>query len=285
MTVYAVTGASGPFGHLVVEGLLATGVPAAEVVAVVRTPAKVADLAAAGVQVRVADYSQPETLTQALAGVDVLMFVSGSEVGSRVTQHTAVVDAARQAGVGRIVYTSAPRADVSDLVLAPEHKATEAALVASGVPYTILRNGWYYENYTRQLPAFLERGEIVGAAGDGRISAAARADYAAAAVAVLVGQGHENTVYELGGPGFTLAELAAVISDVTGADVSYRNVSVAELAVILEGAGLPAGVASFVAAIDQGIARGDLDIPGDDLARLIGRPVTPLAQAVSAAKA
>jgi NAD(P)H dehydrogenase (quinone) len=285
MTVYAVTGASGQLGQLVVDGLLDAGVPAVDIVAVVRTPTKVADLAARGVQVRAGDYDQPDSLPAALAGVDVLMFVSGSQAGVRVPQHAAVVKAAQQAGVGRIVYTSILRADTSQIALAAEHKATEEMLIGSGIPYTFLRNSWYIENYTAQLPAFLARGEIVGAADDGRVSAATRADYAAAAVTVLTTPGHENAVYELGGPAFTLAELARTISDVTGVDVVYRNVTVPELVAVLESAGLPSATATFVAALDEATARGDLETSDAELVALIGRPATPLAEAIQAAKA
>jgi NAD(P)H dehydrogenase (quinone) len=284
MTVYAVTGASGQLGHLIVDGLLTAGVPAADIVAVVRTPAKVADLAARGVQVREGDYNRADSLTTAFAGVDVLMFVSASEAGSRVPQHTAVIAAAQQVGVGRIVYTSLLRADTSELVLAPEHKATEEMLIASGIPYTILRNSWYVENYTAQIAGFVERGEIVGAAGDGRVSAATRADYAAAAVAVLTTPGHENAVYELGGPSFTLAELAQAVSEGTGADVAYRNLTVPQLVAHLEAVGLPTGTATFVAALDEGHGRGDLETSDAELVRLIGRPATSLADAIQAAK-
>lgn len=285
MTVYAVTGASGQLGQLVVDGLLAAGVPAADIVAVVRTPANVADQAARGVQVREGDYDQPDSLPAALAGVDVLMFVSASEAGRRVPQHTAVVAAAQQAGVARIVYTSILRADTSQIALAAEHKATEELLIGSGIPYTSLRNSWYIENYTAQLPGFLARGEIVGAADEGRVSAATRADYAAAAVAVLTSPGHENAVYELGGPSFTLAELARTITEVTGVDVAYRNVTVPELVSGLESAGLPTATATFVASLDEATARGDLETSDAQLVALIGRPATPLAEAILAAKA
>jgi NAD(P)H dehydrogenase (quinone) len=283
VSTYAVTGASGHLGHLIVEGLVDAGAAPEDVVAVVRTPTKVADLAARGVQVRVGDYNEPATLATALTDVDTLVLVSGSEVGQRLPQHTAIIDAAKAAGVSHIIYTSIVHADTSESVLAPEHKATEGLLRASGVPYTILRNSWYIENYTRQLASYLERG-ILGAGRDGRISAAARADYAAAAVAVATGEGHENTVYELGGTAFTLAELAATITEVTGTPVTYTDVTPAELAAALEGAGLPAATASFVAALDEGVARGDLDVSDADLVRLIGRKSTPLAEAISAAK-
>ena len=284
MTTYAVTGATGHLGRLAIDALLERGTAAAaDVVAIVRTPAKAADLAQRGVTVRVGDYARPETLPAALADVDVLLLVSGNEVGQRVAQHAAVIDAAKRAGVARIVYTSLLRADSSQIVLAPEHKATEQLLHSAGLPFTILRNGWYLENYTAQIADHLARGTIVGAAGEGRISAASRADFAAAAAAVLIEDGHENAVYELGGPAFTLKELAAEISELSGRTVVYQDVSVAELTGILSGAGLDAGTAGFVAALDEAIARGELYTASTELSRLIGRPTTPLADVVRAA--
>ncbi len=283
MTTYAVTGATGHLGALVLEALLERGVPAADLVAVARTPSKAAGFAARGGTVRAADYSRPETLPAALTGVDVLLLVSGSEVGQRVAQHTAVIEAAKAAGVGRIVYTSITRADTSQIVLAPEHKATEDLLRASGLAFTILRNDWYTENYTEQITDYLSRGAIVGAAGDGRIAAATRADYAAAAAVVMTEDGHSGATYELAGTPFTLKELAAEITEVSGSSVVYQDVTVSELVDVLKGAGLDEGTAGFVAALDEATARGDLDSDSDDLARLIGRPTTPLADAVRAA--
>ncbi|MBB5873534.1 NAD(P)H dehydrogenase (quinone) [Allocatelliglobosispora scoriae] len=283
MTAYAVTGATGPFGRLVIASLLERGVAPSDVTAVVRSPEKAADLAELGVQVRHGDYDRPETLGTALTGIDVLLLVSGSEVGKRVPQHTAVIDAAKAAGVGRIVYTSALRADTTELPVAPEHKATEAALKASGVPFTILRNGWYTENYTGQLGSYRERGAVVDATGDGRIAAATRADYAEAAAAVLVADGHEGKTYELGGTPFTTTELAATITEVTGTPVARQSITVAELAAVLRGAGLDEGTAGFVASLDEATARGDLDTDSGDLPRLLGRPATSLADAIRAA--
>ncbi len=198
-------------------------------------------------------------------------------------QHAAVIAAAKAAGVARIVYTSLLRADTSQIVLAPEHKATEELLRSSGVAHTILRNGWYIENYTAQIGDYLARGAIVGAAGDGRIAAAARADYAAAAATVMTEDGHDGAIYELGGTAFTLKELAAEIAELSGTDVVYQDVTVAELTSILQGAGLDAGTAGFVAALDEATARGELDTTSTELTRLIGRPTTPLADVVRAA--
>lgn len=280
---YAVTGASGQLGRLVVEDLLDRGVPASEVVAIVRTPAKVADLAERGVQVRRADYGSPEVLPDALAGVRRVLLVSGTEVGQRVVQHSAVIEAAKAAGVERILYTSVLRADTSTTPVAPEHKATEEVLAESGLAYTVLRNGWYVENYTPQLGTYVEQGELLGAAGKGRLSAATRADYARAAAAALVEDGDENVVYELGGDAFDYAELAGTISEVTGAAVGYRDLTPNEYVSALRAAGLDEGTAAFLAASDEAIARGDLQTDSDDLTRLIGRPSTSLADAIRAA--
>ncbi|WP_199444119.1 SDR family oxidoreductase [Umezawaea beigongshangensis] len=285
MSTCAVTGASGHLGRLVVEELLARGVAAADVVAIVRTPDKVADLAERGVRVRTADYSSPETLSAAVRGADVLLLVSGNEVGQRVPQHTAVVEAAKAEGVGRVVYTSVLRATETDLALAPEHAATEEVLRASGVPFTLLRNGWYTENYTDRLEQYLATGEIVGAAGTGRIAAATRQDYAEAAVAVLTGEGHENAVYELGGTPFTLADLARVITEVTGTEVVHRDLTAEDLTQELVAAGLDEDTAGFVVSLDVSTAGGALDTDSDDLATLIGRPPTSLVDAVRAARA
>lgn len=284
MPRYAVTGASRNLGRAVVEELLARGVPAADVVAVVRTPGTSGDLAGRGVQVREGDYSRPETLPAALAGVQQLLLVSASEPGKRVPQHTAVIEAAVAAGVGRIAYTSILRAGATTNPLAPEHEATEQVLRESGVPFTVLRNGWYTENYTRQLGQYLERGEILGAAGSGRVSAAPRADYAVAAAAALLGDEQGDVVYELGGPSFDFPELAATISEATGTTVRYRDLPVAEYAAALQQAGLDEATAGFVAAIDASVAAGDLETDSQDLTRLLGRPVTPLVDAVRAAQ-
>jgi NAD(P)H dehydrogenase (quinone) len=283
VSTYAVTGATGQLGRLIVEGLLERGVPGTDIVAVVRTPAKAADLGARGVVVREGDYSEPETLPAALTGVDTLLLVSASEPGLRLTQHAAVIKAAVKAGLQRIVYTSILRADTTEIVLAPDHQGTEEILRDSGLSYTILRNGWYIENYTSSLPQFIAAGAIVDAAGDGRVAAAARADYAAAAVAVLLGDGHENTIYELGGTPFTMTQLAATISEASGSPVEHRNVTVPERIEILTSIGLDEGTAAFVAALDEATARGDLDTDPATLTKLIGRPSTALIDVVRAA--
>jgi len=279
MTTYAVTGTTGHLGPLVVRELLARGVPAADVVALARTPEKAADL---GVPVRRADYSDTATLPEALAGVDVLLLVSGSEVGRRVAQHTAVVEAAKTAGVQRVAYTSIANADHSTNPLQPEHKATEDVLRASGLPFTIFRNNWYLENYTGQVPQYLATGEVLGIDGDARIGAATRADMAAATTAALLDEGTAGATFELSGPPITLAGLAETVTDVTGTKVAYRDVTPEELTAILRGTGLDDGTAGFVVALEESVARGDLDVRGDDLERLLGRPATTLADALCA---
>jgi NAD(P)H dehydrogenase (quinone) len=279
MTTYAVTGTTGHLGPLVVRELLARGVPAADVVALARTPEKAADL---GVPVRRADYSDTATLPEALAGVDVLLLVSGSEVGRRVAQHTAVIEAAKAAGVQRVAYTSIANADHSTNPLQPEHKATEDVLRASGLPFTIFRNNWYLENYTGQVPQYLATGEVLGIDGDARIGAATRADMAAATTAALLDEGTAGATFELSGPPITLAGLAETVTDVTGTKVAYRDVTPEELTAILRGTGLDDGTAGFVVALEESVARGDLDVRGDDLERLLGRPATTLADALRA---
>ena len=279
----AVTGASGQLGRLVMEGLLAR-VPAENIVAAVRNPAKVADLAARGVVVRTADYAKPETLDAAFAGVDRLLLISSSEVGGRVPQHRNVIEAARRAGVGLVAYTSILHADTTPLGLGAEHRETEALLRASGLPHVLLRNGWYTENYLASLPAALQHGAFVGSAGQGRIASAARADYAAAAVAVLTGEGQAGKVYELAGDtAYTLAELAAEVSRQTGRQIGYADMPQAEFRNVLVGAGLPEPIADLLADSDAGAARGGLFDDGRQLSALIGRPTTPLSALVETA--
>ncbi|WP_214402892.1 NAD(P)H-binding protein [Pseudonocardia lacus] len=279
MTV-VVTGATGRFGRLVVEELLRRGVPAGNVVATGRAVERLSDLAERGVVVRRADYGDPESLLAAFAGAERLLFVSGNETGKRIEQHRAVVAAAARAGVGLVAYTSIVHADTSDLVLAAEHARTERMLAESGLAHVLLRNGWYVENY--DIPAAVAHG-LFGAAGEGRISAAPRADYAVAAAAVLVGDGHAGRVYELGGESFTLAELAAEVSRQSGRDVTYTDLPEHEYAASLVGAGLPEALAAVLADADRGAAKGGLHVETDDLVRLLGRPVTPLADVVRAA--
>lgn len=279
-----VTAATGHLGRLTVDALLARGVPAGEIVAAVRDTAKAADLAARGVRVREADYDRPDTLATALAGTERLLLISGSEVGRRVPQHRNVVDAAAAAGVALLAYTSAPRATTTSMRLAEEHRATEELIAASGLPSVVLRNNWYFEVYTENLGPTFEHGAILGAAGAGRIAGAGRADYAAAAAAVLTTDGHTGKVYELGGDEpFTRAELAAEVSRQSGTPIAYRDLPVEEYAAALVSAGLPEGYAAILADVDRAIAAGELDASGDDLHRLIGRGTTTLADAVAVA--
>lgn len=277
----AITGATGQLGRLVVAQLL-DRVPAADIVAAVRSPAKAADLAARGIEVRLADYDDPDTLATALQGIDKLLLISSSELGRRARQHGNVIAAAVRAGVDLIAYTSVLHADDSPLGLAEEHRQTEAALAASNVPYVLLRNGWYMENYAAAIPAALEHGAVIGSAGDGRISAAPREDFAAAAAAVLTRDGQAGRTYELAGDdAFTLTELADEIARQSGRPVAYRNLSQADHAAALIDAGLPEPVAGLLADSDAGVAQGALYDDGQALSRLIGRRTTPLAALVS----
>jgi NAD(P)H dehydrogenase (quinone) len=279
MTI-AITGATGQLGRLVIDKLKAK-VPASEIIALARDPEKAADL---NVAVRPADYAKPETLAPALTGVDTLLLISSSEVGQRAVQHRNVIEAAKGAGVKRIVYTSVLRADTTPLSLADEHRTTEAALKASGIPYTILRNGWYTENYTASVGGAVAGGALIGSAGDGRISSATRDDYAEAAVAVLTGEGHEGRTYELAGDeAYTLSDLAAEISRQTGKDIPYKNLPEADYAKALAGFGLPDGLAQAIASFDVDASAGALFEDGRQLSRLIGRPTTPLSAAVAEA--
>lgn len=278
-----VTGATGALGRLVIDELLAR-VPAGQIVAVVRDEAKAAGIADRGVGLRVADYSRPETLAGAFQAGDVVLLISGNEPGRRVDQHTAVINAAKDAGVARIAYTGILGGPDADFALAAEHKATEQAVLDSGLTYTFLRNGWYTENYTAQIPVQLEHG-VVGATGEGRIGAAARQDFAAAAAAVLTGEGHENKAYELSGDqAWTLAEYAAELSRQSGKEVAHADVPPEALKGILLGAGLPEPFAEILVDVDvAGISRGLLEGGSGDLSRLIGRPTTPLADTIAAA--
>ena len=278
-----VTGASGQLGRLVIQSLLKT-VPAAGIVAAVRQPAAVADLAALGVQVRQADYAQPATLDAAFQGATKVLLISSSALGERVAQHGNVIDAARRAGVALLAYTSLLHADTSPLGLAAEHTATEALLRASGVPHVLLRNGWYTENYLASLPAVLQHGAVIGSAGEGRIASAARADYAAAAAAVLIRDDQAGLVHELAGDTlYTLAEFAAEVGRQTGRTIPYVNLPEADYRGALLGAGLPEPIAHLLANSDVGASKGGLFDDGHRLSALIGRPTATLAAMVEAA--
>lgn len=276
----AITGATGQLGALAVEALLKT-VPAHNIVAIVRNPAKAEALTQQGVVVRQGDYNDESALTAALAGVDKLLLVSSSEVGQRTAQHRNVINAARAAGVKFIAYTSLLHADNSPLGLHVEHVETEKLLAESGIPFALLRNGWYSENYLASAPAALAHGVFIGAAGEGKIASATRADYAAAAARVVSEDGHAGKVYELAGDNaWTLSELAAELSKQSGKAVVYQNLSEADFATALKGVGLPEAFANLLADSDTGASKGGLFDDSHTLSQLIGRPTTPLAESV-----
>ncbi len=278
-----VTGASGQLGRLVIDNLLKT-LPPSQIIAMARNSDAVTDLSSRGVEVRVADYTQPETLDAALTGVDRLLLISSSEIGQRLPQHRNVIAAAKRAGVKLLAYTSILRADVSALGLAEEHRQTEGEIRDSGIPFVLLRNGWYTENYAASIPSALEHGAFLGGAGEGRISSAARADYAEAAAAVLTsGDDQAGRIYELAGDqSFTLSEFAAEIAQQSGKPVSYKNLPEEEFKAVLIGAGLPEGIAALLANSDNAASQGALFDEGRQLSRLIGHPTTPFATTVSA---
>ena len=281
-----VTGATGQLGRHVIAALLERGVPAGEIVAAGRSVEKLADFAERGVRVQPMDYADTESVAAALSGATRVLLISGSEVGQRVEQHRTVIDAAKAEGVELLAYTSIANADTTAMLLADEHKATEALLRESGVPFALLRNGWYLENYTEQLPGTLAQGAIAGSAGEGRVSGAARADYAHAAAAVLVAEDQAGKIYELGGDdAFTMAELASEISAATGKTITYNDLPAQDYAGLLTGVGVPVAFAEILADSDLGISRGDLLVSSGDLRRLIGRPTTSLGQAVRSAAA
>jgi NAD(P)H dehydrogenase (quinone) len=281
-----VTGATGQLGRHVLEALLERGVPAADIVAAGRSVEKLADFSARGVRVQHMDYADPGSVAEALKGARRVLLISGSEVGRRVEQHRTVINAAKAEGVELLAYTSIANADTTGMLLADEHKATEALLRESGVPFVLLRNGWYLENYTEQLPGTLAQGALAGSAGEGKVSGAARADYAHAAAAVLVADGQAGKVYELGGDeAFSMADLASEITAATGKPVRYNNLPTEDYVGLLTGVGVPEAFAGILADSDLGIARGDLLVSTGDLRRLIGRPTTSLGQAVRAAAA
>lgn len=282
MTI-AITGATGQLGRLAIAAIKARA-PGADLLALVRDPAKAADLA---VPTRAFDYRQPETLAPALQGVTVLVLISSNDFNDRAGQHANVIAAAKAAGVGRIIYTSILKGDASPMALLPaDHIQTEAALKESGLPFTLLRNGWYTENYTGALGAALEHGAIIGSAGEGRLSTASRADYAEAIAVVALESGHERKIYELAGDdSYTLADLAGEVSRQAGKAVAFVNLSEADYAKALEGFGLPAGFAAVLADSDAAASRGALFDDSRTLSALIGRPTTPMAETVKAALA
>ncbi len=282
MTVL-VTAASGQLGRLVVDALLARGARPADIVATARDTTKIADLSERGLRVAELDYARPDTIAPALDGVDTLLLVSGSEPGGRAALHQNVIDAAAAAGVRKLVYTSAPRATTSSLVVVPDHKETEGAIAASGVPAVILRNNWYTENYAPDLARAADTGVLAASAGAGRVASASRADYAEAAAVVLLEDGHLGRVYELGGDvAWDYPTLAEAMSQVLSRPVAYTPLTTEEHVAALEAAGLDAGLAGFIAAMDAGIRDGGLAETDGTLSRLIGRPTTPLVEGLKA---
>lgn len=281
-----VTAASGQLGRLVIQKLVKT-IPAKQVAAGVRNTGKAADLAALGAAVVVADYTKPATLDAALAGIDRLLLISSSEIGQRAAQHKNAIDAAKRAGAKLIVYTSVLHADTSTLGLAEEHRQTEAALRASGIPFVLLRNGWYTENYAASIPAALAHGTFFGSAGEGRISSAARADYAEAAVKVVAdAESHAGRIYELAGDtSYTLSDFAAELSRQTGKEIPYKDLPEADYKGALLGAGLPEPVAALISDSDARAAKGALFDDSHQLSKLIGHATTPLAATIKAALA
>jgi NAD(P)H dehydrogenase (quinone) len=281
-----ITGATGQLGRHVVEALLERNVPAAQIVAAGRSIGKLADLEARGVQVRAMDYGDAASVAEALEGATKVLLISGSEVGQRIEQHRTVIEAAKAEGVELIAYTSIANADTTGMKLAAEHQATEDLLKDAGIPFALLRNGWYLENYTEQLQGTLAQGVFAGSAGEGKVSAASRLDYAEAAAAVLVAENQAGKVYELGGDhAFSLAELAQEISTAANQAVSYQDLPASDYAGLLAGFGVPQAFADILADSDLGIARGDLLVSGSDLRQLIGRPTTPMPAAVRSALA
>jgi len=280
----AITGANGQLGQLVIEELLKR-VSADQIIALVRSPEKAEAFKAQGIQVRKADYNQADTLVDALQGVEKLLLISGSEIGQRAKQHQAVIDAAKEANVSFLAYTSLLKTDVSKMILSQEHKVTEQAIKDSGLPATILRNGWYNENYTGNIAAVLEHKAVVGAGGEGKISPAARGDYAEAAAVVLTSsQDHIGKVYELAGDhAFTQADYAAEIASQTGEQIAYQALSQTDYAAMLVQVGLPEGFAAVLADSDALMVEGTLLDESRTLSQLIGRPTTLIQDSIKAA--
>ena len=276
MATIAITGATGQLGRLAIAALKAKG---ERPIALARSPEKATDL---GVEARAFDYTSADPA--ALNGVDVLVLISSNDFNDRAGQHKNAIAAAKMAGVGRVIYTSILKGDSSPMVLAQDHIATEKALRASGLPATILRNGWYVENYLGALGVALQYGAMIGASGEGRISAATRADYAEAIAVVASEAGHDGNVYELAGDAsFTQVELAAEIAKQSGKAVVFNNFPQADYAKALVGFGLPEGFAAVLADSDAKSANGALEDDSKTLSRLIGRPTTPMKDAVKVA--
>lgn len=280
-----ITGATGQLGRLVVESLLERNVPAGRIVAAGRDAGKLSALNELGVQTRTLDHADPTSLREAMTGIDKVLLVSGNAPGpQRVAQHLNVIEAAKEAGVELLAYTSITKADTSTMALAADHQATEQALRDSGVPFAMLRNGWYLENYTDQIPGYLQFGSVFGSAGAGLLSAATRADLAEAAATILLADGQAGTVHELGGDeAMSLEDLAREVSSATGQTVTYQDLPEEDFARLLVGAGVPEPFAQILADSDRGISRSELLVEGNDLATLLGRPTTSLGEAVRAA--
>lgn len=281
-----VTGASGQLGRRIIANLLARGIEANQIVAAMRSPEKASDLSEQGIVVRQADYNAPASFAAALKDVKRVVLVSSSEVGQRLPQHKNVINAAKDAGVELLAYTSILHADTSPLALADEHRQTEAALAESGVPYVLLRNGWYSENYTMSAPAAVEHGAVFGSAGEGKYSTAARDDYADAAAVVITSANQAGKTYELAGDqAFTLSEYAGYLSELSGKKISYQDLPEAEFSNALVGIGLPEGFAAILADSDVGASKGGLFDDSKTLSALIGRPTTPIQESLKAALA
>lgn len=281
---YVVTGSTGHLGRLAAQALIARGVAPSQIVATGRATDRIADLAARGVVVKRSDFEDPASLRAAFAGTDRLLLVSSSALGKRLAHHRNAIEAAKAAGVSFVAYTSIANAPTSHMSLGPEHAGTEAALRESGLAHVILRNSWYFENYTDRIATTVEQGVLLGAAGEARIHAATRADYAEAAAIAITQDGHAGRAYELGGDqGFTLAEYAAEVARQSGKPVVYRNLPNEEYRRALVGFGMPEPIAALYASFDDGIAHGDLVVTSGALAKLLGRPATSLRDAVKAA--
>ncbi|ASN18641.1 SDR family oxidoreductase [Arthrobacter sp. YN] len=279
-----ITGATGQLGRHVIEALLERNVPADSIVATGRSIEKLSDFVARGVRAVAMDYDDAASVAQALKGATKVLLISGTAIGQRVEQHRTVIEAAKAEGVELLAYTSIANADTTRMKLAAEHQATESILKESGVPFALLRNSWYFENYTDQLPGTLAQGALAGSAGNGKVSAASRADYAQAAAAVLVADHQAGKIYELGGDeAFSLDELAAEISVASGKSIEYRDLPADQYAALLTGAGVPEGFAQILADTDLGLGRGELLVTTGDLRKLIGRPATALSEAVRSA--
>ncbi|REG83859.1 SDR family oxidoreductase [Marinomonas pollencensis] len=279
-----VTGASGQLGRLIVASLLQRGTPASQIIAAVRSPEKAQDLAEQGILVRQADYMDTASLAAAMEGVKRVVLVSSSEVGQRTVQHKNLIQAAQEVKVERLAYTSMLNAQHSPLALAAEHVETEQVLQDSGIPHVLLRNGWYSENYTGTVAMAIEHGAVLGCAEEGKYATAARADYAEAAAVAITAENQAGKVYELAGDNaFTLAEYAQKVSQVSGKNVVYKNLSEAEYTNALVQVGLPEGFAGILADSDAGAAKGALFDDSKTLSALIGRPTTPIEDSIKAA--